>query len=382
MIYFDNAATTRMDSRLVEVLNKYNCENFYNPSAVYKQAFKIQQELKEAKKLVLNSLKANNDDNILFTGSATEANNTVLFGATTKRFKKVLISSGEHASTHRASMTLAELGYNVEYIDLDKNGKLSIEDLKNKLTEDVGFVSFIHVSNETGAINDVKQITKIVKSVNPKAVVHCDGVQAYGKIVINLQDYGVDYYTISAHKVHGPKGIAALYIKKGQVLKPYIYGGGQQNGLRSGTENVSGIIALGELTKYFDCENDYKYIQSLKNKLVECLSADSKIAINSDDKCSPYIVSLSLEGVKGETIVHMLEEDDILVSTGSACSSKSKGNRILEAIGRTPSQIKGSVRVSFARENTIEEVEVFAKSLLSKYNDLYGKNYRSDRWKM
>ena len=373
MIYLDNAATTRMDKRLVDIIADYSCNNFYNPSAAYKQAFEISNAINKSKKQLLNTLNASSNDNIVFTGSATEANNLALLGGVSKRFKKVLISSGEHSSSHRVSQILSEQGYVVEYIALDSEGKLSIEDLKNKLTNDVGFVSFIHVSNETGAINNVKEICKLVKGANSKALVHCDGVQAFSKIEIDLKSLGVDLYTISGHKVHGPKGIAALYIKQGVNIKPIIHGGGQQGGLRSGTENIPSIVAFGEVTNYFNIKENFNYVLSLKNRLIELVSCNDKIVVNSNDECSPYIVSLTLKGVNGETIVHILEDKDILISTGSACSSHSKGNRVLEQMGVKPTEVKGSIRVSFSSENTIEEIDEFAKVLLEEYESLYKK---------
>lgn len=373
MIYFDNAATTKMDRRLLEVIAEYSCDNFYNPSAAYRQGFEVLNVINKSKKQILSALNATNNDNIVFTGSATEANNLAILGGVSKRFKKVLISAGEHSSSHRVSQILSEQGFIVEYINLDNDGKLSIEDLKNKLTSDVGFVSFIHVSNETGAINDAKEICRLVKQVNSKAIVHCDGVQAFSKININLSSLGVDLYTISGHKVHGPKGVAGLYIKQGVNLKPIIHGGGQQGGIRSGTENIPSIVAFAEVTKYFNIDENYKYVQSLKDRLVELLSINDKIIVNSNNECSPYIVSLTLKGVNGETIVHILEDKEILISTGSACSSHSKGNRILEQMGIKSSEIKGSIRVSFSNENTVDEVEIFAKTLLEEYESLYKK---------
>lgn len=373
MIYFDNAATTSMDERLLDVIKEYSCYNFFNPSASYKQGFEVLNIINKSKRQILSILNAGKNDNIIFTGSATEANNLALFGGLTKRYKKVLVSSGEHSSSYRVSQILAEMGYIVEYIALESDGRLSIEDLKNKLTDDVGLVSFIHVSNETGAINDAKTICEIVKSFNKRILVHCDGVQAFSKIDVDLNDIGVDLYTISGHKVHGPKGIAGLFVKNSVNLKPILFGGMQQGGLRAGTENIPSIVAFAEVTKFFDIENNFKKVSSLKQKLLELISKNSNIVVNSNCECSPYIVSLTLKGVNGETIVHILEEKDILISTGSACSSHSKGNRVLEQMNVKASDVKGSIRVSFGAQNTIEEVESFAEILLREYESLYKK---------
>lgn len=374
MIYFDNASTTKLDNRLNEVIYKYNNLDYFNPSAPYIKSVYISQDIQTARNNILNALNADSNKIITFTSCATEANNTVLLGQLNKRYKKVLISDGEHKSVYNTINFIKNMGFIVETVKLNANGIVDFEDFKIKMTPDVGLVSFIHVSNETGAINPIKELCNHAKSINPNVIFHSDGVQAFGKIKVNVTDLGVDFYTVSAHKIHGPKGIAALYSK--QPIKPFIIGGGQQNDNRSGTENVSGIMALGEIVKYFDIDKNYDYVSKLKEKFITFFNEKENVKINSNSNNSPYIVSISFSGVNGETLVHMLEEKDICISTGSACSSKKANNIALASMGLPTLLIKGNIRISFDTSNTEEEVEILCTELYNAYFNLYNKTNR------
>lgn len=374
MIYFDNASTTRLDERLNEVIYKYNNLDYFNPSAPYINAVKITTDIQCSINNIKKALNANSNSLIIFTSCATEANNTVLLGQLNKRYKKVLISEGEHKSIFNTINLIKSMGYIVETVKLNSTGCVDFEDFRLKMSNDVGLVSFIHVSNETGVINPIKDLCTYAKTVNPNVIFHSDGVQAFGKINVNVDDLGVDFYTISGHKIHGPKGIAALYSKRS--IKPYIVGGGQQNDYRSGTENVSGIMALGEIVNYFNIDKNYKYVENLKNDFVSFFKNNNNIKINSNLNASPYIVSISFDGVNGETLVHMLEEKEICISTGSACSSKKSNNIVLASMGLNQSQIKGNIRVSFDIQNTNEEVKIVCNELLNAYLSLYNKTNR------
>ena len=237
MLYFDNASTTKISTNSLNSLVKAS-ENYYNPSALYEPSSEVKKQIEDARAFVLTKLKAKSGSTFIFTGSATESNNSVLASHITRKDKKYLISAGEHSSVYECAKHYLQEGYNVKFIPLNKNGSVNEQALYDELSEDVVFVSVIHVSNETGAINDIKQITNRIKEFNKNIIVHSDGVQAIGKLDVNLKELGVDYYTISAHKIHGPKGIGGLYIASPNKFKPFILGGGQEFGLRSGTENV------------------------------------------------------------------------------------------------------------------------------------------------
>lgn len=371
MIFLDNASTTRISIEAFELLKQYSYDDFFNPSAPYYKAKDIQNRIKNAKQIIIDKLKGASGSTFVFTSSATESNNSVLIGQLNKRYKKVLISKGEHNSISSTISEIEKRGFEVVLLDLDKTGKVDINDFTRKMDEDVGLVSIIHVSNETGAVNDIEKLVKIAKSKNPNCLFHSDGVQAFGKIDVDLKKLNVDFYTISGHKIHGPKGIAGLYVKS--KFKPYILGGGQQDGLRSGTENVPGIMALAYVCENLNVNKNIEYVLKLKNALIDNIKDCQGIIINSFEDNSPYIVSLLFKNVNGETIVNALEKYDIFVGLGSACSSSKIGNSTLEAMGYNKNIVKGSVRVSFDVSNTIEEVTFVAQKMIEVYNDLNAK---------
>lgn len=365
MIFLDNASTTRMDAELIKIIENYSINEFFNPSAPYYKAKDIGRRLGEAQKDILRVFNGVKGSTFVFTSSATESNNSVLLGQLNKRYNKVIISRGEHNSISSTVAEIERKGFEVVYVDLNNKGQVDINDFKTKMTEDVGLVSIIHVSNETGAINDIETLVKIAKEVNPNCLFHADGVQAFGKIDIDLTKLDVDYYTISAHKIHGPKGIAGLYVKK--TFKPYILGGGQQNGLRSGTENVPNIFAFAEICKKQNSKEHFAYVKELRDEFISIIKRDDGIIVNDFDCSSPYILSLIFKGVNGETMVNALEKFDIFVGVGSACSSKKIGNSTLEAMGFSKDVVRGSVRVSFDFTNTKEEVITAGKTILETY---------------
>ncbi|MBQ8749038.1 MAG: cysteine desulfurase [Clostridia bacterium] len=371
MIFLDNASTTKLDREVWSIIEKYSFDEFYNPSAPYYRAKEISNKIKDAKNLIIKALNGASGSNFIFTSSATESNNSVLLGQLNKRFKKVLISSGEHNSISSTITEIERKGFEVILINLNKDGQVDIDDFKAKMDDNVGLVSIIHASNETGAVNDIETLVKITKAINPNCLFHCDGVQAFGKIKVDLKSLNVDYYTISAHKIHGPKGIAGLYVKSN--FKPYILGGGQQEGLRSGTENVPNIFAFANICERLDYAKNYDFIVKLRNEFIKTIRINENIIINNFANSSPYILSLILKGVNGETIVNALEKYDIFVGLGSACSSKKVGNATLEAIGFNKEIVKGSIRISFDASNTVEEVVEAGKKILEIYESLYNQ---------
>lgn len=373
MIFLDNASTTKMSSELNSIIEHYNCIDYYNPSALYAQSLSVARDIKEATNIIKASLGGMPESKVIICSSATEANNTVLLGQLNKRFKKILISKGEHNSVYNFNPLLSKLGFEVEYLNLDCDGVVTENELRSKMTKDVGLVSVIHSSNETGAINDIKSLVKVAKSINPNCLFHSDGVQAFGKIEVNVEDLGVDFYTLTSHKICGPKGVAALYSKKS--IKPLLYGGDQQEGMRSSTENVSGIMAFAHLCKNLDIQSKFEKVKKLNNLFRNIIaeSGEKNLVINSRECNNPYVISLSCLGVMGETMVHKLESEGVLVSTGSACSSTKVGNRVLDTMGLGKEYQLGSIRISFGPDNTCEEVEKATKLIVSCYKDLTKK---------
>ena len=369
-VFFDNASTTKIMPEIVDELSQFNSEYYFNPSALYNNVYKTHDSskptLEKMRKSVLACLGGENGK-IIFTGSATEASNLALFGSVKKNTRKILVSMGEHPSVYNSALELKARGYDVVFVNLDKTGKVDINDFERKMTSDVDLVSIMHVSNETGAINDILSLVEIAKSVNPKVIFHCDGVQAFGKIEVNVDDLGVDMYTISAHKIYSSKGVGALYLKNTVSLKPIIFGGGQESGLRSGTENMLGIYTLYRASQIVtsNLEVNYKKIANLKKLFLDKLGQTNlKYTIHSFEDNSPYIVSISFAGCRAETLLNMLGDyDNIFVGNGSACSAKKSGNRVLESMGVQKSEIEGNLRISFGIYNTPEEVEYLVEKL-------------------
>lgn len=347
----DNASTTMPYPEVVRAIDIALTDDYLNMGAKYKQARVIAQKTEAIKKGMLNLIGATTGD-VIITPSATAANNLAFTAFNLSTKKTALVGSGEHSSVHEVAKHLLDAGAKVEFIKLTPAGTIDLDDFKQKMTDGVAFISVMLVSNETGAINPVAEIAKIAKAVNPNCIVHTDAVQALGKIDVNVRALGVDMLTISAHKICGPKGIGALYARDKNKLKPIIFGGGQENGLVSGTENfayLSGFytamkIKIGRLNSDAQRALEYKvaFINALKNRQID-------FKINGQiDGFSPYILNIEIAGVRGEVLLHALAESNILIATGSACSSKKRGNRTLEAMGQTAAEIDSAIRISFS----------------------------------
>lgn len=357
-MFFDNASTTKVDDYIINGLEKFNNEHFYNPGGLYLKGRESRDFLEDARKRILSSLSA--EGQLVFVGSATEGNNLAIFGSVKKQFKKILVSQGEHPSVYNSALELIQRGYNVEFVNLTKDGTVDFEDFQRKMSEDVGLVSIMHVSNETGAVNDIASLVEYAKAVNPNVIFHCDGVQAVGKVPVDIDQLGVDMYTISAHKIYGFKGVGALFVSNKIKLKPIIFGGGQESGLRSGTENLLGIYSLVEAVENAvnNQKQNYDYVSSLKDRFLKGISESNlNYAIHSNLNCSPYIVSISFMGCRAETILNKLSDKGVYIGNGSACSSKKSGNRILDNMGVNKAEIESNLRISFSKNNTVEEVD-------------------------
>ncbi len=351
--YLDNAATTKCFDEEIEIFKELSVYNFYNPSASYRPAREIKKQLDQARLNIVDCV-GGEGGKLYFTSSATESNNTVFKGVNLRAGDIVLISKGEHPSVYESAHDLEKRGVKVFEIAITSNGVVDEDDYKKLVCQDgVKFISIIHSSNEIGAINDISKLCKIAKSVNKNIIFHSDGVQALGKINVNLNSLGVDLYTISAHKIYAPRGIAGLWVKNGVHLNPLLLGGGQEDGFRSSTENVSGALMFSYAVKKVCSERlkNFEIVKEYKKQFLNKLNASSVsdlIKINSPDDANPYVVSLSIKGIKGEVLVNLLETYGVFVSTGSACSAKKAGNRVLEAMGFSKDEVISSIRVSFS----------------------------------
>ncbi len=382
MIYLDNASTTKMFEECLEVCKEFSCNRFFNPSALSSGALEVSRLLAKAENYILSRLGAK-EGNILFTGCATESNNLAIRGSLRTGDWEYVFSVGEHPSVFNLAKKLQLEGFKVHFIPLLKNGQVDYEKLQEVLNERTRLVSVMHVSNETGAVNDLQKISTLKKAKCPKAILHVDGVQGFMKIPFSLRDTQVDLYSFSGHKFHGPKGVGGLYVKNKAGLKNLFEGGGQQYGLRSGTENVSAIMQMCKAIQLIDEKSNYQKTLHIKDFFnqqlvssgcarfgdVDALSDDKMIVIN-DFHGSPYIENLVFQGVKGETILHALDEKGIIVGLGSACSSKKAGNRVLQEIGFEKENIISSVRISFNAYLSDDELKIAAKVIAEVFENI------------
>ncbi len=368
MIYLDNAGTTQMFEECVKTYSFYACQEYYNPSAITRKSAYISMQLNEVRALIMKKLGAI-EGTVIFTGGATESNNLAIKGAVRGGEYEYVFSNGEHPSVLNVAKNLQMQGKVVHFVKLQKDGKVDLSDLKSKLNAKTKLISCIFVSNETGAINDIKEIVKLRDKLAPNALFHIDAVQGFMKIPFSVEDFKVDLLTFSAHKFHGPKGVGGLYIRKQNIIKNIVDGGGQESGLRSGTENVPGIFAMRTALEKIDIRKNFEKVQLLKQKFNETIGKNGEIEI-IDFKGSPYIESLIFPNVKGETMLHALEEKDVIVGLGSACSSRKAGNHVLEEIGIDKTKIISSCRISFNAYQTLEEVERAGEIICEVYKNI------------
>ncbi len=366
MIYLDNAATTKPLTAAIEYAEKFNEEEFFNPSALYSGGLKNRKEIQLAKEVLLNAISCGKHD-VIFTSCGSESNNQAIFGMAKRGV--AVTTLGEHSAVYKPFCELKNRGIGVEFAKLDKFGAVDVDDLLRLVSQpNVTFVSVMHVNNETGAINDINSIAKKVKTINKNIIFHSDGVQAFGKIPFRLSE-DIDLYSVSAHKINALKGTGALFKKKNLTLPPYIFGGGQEGGFRSGTENVFGIKVFEYATKekYGQIRENYEKVQNLKDLFLSEVNKEL-FDIISGGNCSPYILSLSAKGVKGEVVLHMLEEYGIIIGNGSACSSKNRFSRVIDACGYKNND--GIIRISFSPYLTEEEIKFAVEKLNEKTKNL------------
>lgn len=370
MIYFDNAATTRVIPEAAQTVFKYLTEKYYNPSAMYHEALDVKNDLENARSVILNQI--GGEGKLYFTSGGTESDNLAFFGTKKKRNSRVIISAVEHAAVYQSAMSLKQAGFDVCVAPVDGSGKIDVEAFSELLNADTSFVSVIHVSNETGAVNEIGELARLTKRAAPRALFHSDGVQAGGKIKIDLKSIPVDLYSLSAHKIGAPKGTGALYAAKGVHLNPIIVGGGQEDGVRSSTENTAGIMAFA--TAFAAAvpfiEKSAERLRAIAAYLRKRLGAFDDVMVISPEDGSPYILSFASASVRGEVIEHALECEGVLVGTGSACSSNKSTRRIPEALNLQGKFASGMVRLSFSRFSSMAEAEEFADKFEKVYKEL------------
>ena len=349
MINLDNASTTAPIKEAILEMEDALTFDYFNMGAKYNAAKVVERKYNAYKEKLLTFLGAK-EGSVIVCPSATIANNLCLFSINPKSKGKIIVSAGEHPSVYECAKSLQNLGANLVFCPLAKSGQIDLEKFQELCDENVIFVSIMHVNNETGAINDVKKITQIAKLANPNCLVHSDGVQAFGKINVNLNELGVDFYTISSHKIGGPKGVGALYVKNKNKLKPLIIGGGQEKNLISGTANYPSFASFmtAATIKFKSLNEDFQRVKEIKTQLINEFKTNKiDFKINGEGEVSPYILNVSFAGIRGEALLYLLADRGILVSNGSACSSNKRGNRILEAMGLNKNEVDGAVRISF-----------------------------------
>ena len=371
-VYLDNAASTRVSKPVIELMNKAMDEDYANPSAKHLNGMEAEKYLKEAAAKIAKTMKVSEKE-LVFTSGGTESNNMALIGAAMarQRYGKHIISTAiEHSAVHQVLVHLADLGFEYSILKVDEKGQISLEELKSLLRADTILVSVMYVNNEIGAVQDIKAIADIVHGYNKDIYIHTDAIQAYGKFKIFPKKEGIDLLSVSAHKLHGPKGSGFLYIDERVNIKPIIYGGGQQRGFRSGTLNIPGIAGLGEAAKeaYEDFDKEVEYIYGLRDYLIDEITKlnDEGIKLNSEKgvKFAPHVLSISISGVRAEVLLHAMEERGIYIASGSACSSNHPGlSGTLKGIGLKEEFLSSTVRVSFSKYNNKEELDFFLANL-------------------
>ena len=363
--YLDNSATTAVAPEVKDIMIKLMCDDFGNPSSLHMKGVEAEKYIKEAKAVIAKSLKVNEKE-IIFTSGGTESNNLALIGAAMANKRAgnhIITTSIEHASILSTVEFLSDNGFRVSYIPVDKDGHVDLEVLKAEICEETIIVSVMYVNNEIGTIEPIEEIAKSIKAVNPNTIFHVDAIQAYGKYIIHPKKHGIDMMSVSGHKINGPKGSGFLYVADKIKIKPIIYGGGQQKGMRSGTENVPAIAGLGEAVRvcYTDFANKVNKLYELKNYFIDEISSIENIRINSKkgELSAPHIVSVSFVGVRSEVMLHTLEDRNIYVSAGSACSSNKQKSvsATLKSIKLSAEEIDSTIRFSFCFNTTKEEID-------------------------
>lgn len=383
--YLDNASTTRPLECVREIMRETLDATFGNPSSMHNKGFEAEKYVKKAKEIVAASLKAEEKE-IIFTSGGTESNNMALIGtavANKRQGKHLITTKIEHASVHNPLIFLEEQGYEVTYLNVDKNGLVDMKQLEEAIRPDTTLVSVMYVNNEIGTCERIADIAELIKKKNPKTLFHVDAIQGYGKYKIIPKKLGIDLLSISGHKLHGPKGVGVLYVRDKVKIQPIIHGGGQQNNMRSGTENVPGIAGLGAAVSaiYTDHAEKVEHLYKLKEHFIEQVQKIEGVHVNGVTdipvrETAPHVVSVSFEGIRAEVLLHALEEKNIYVSSGSACASNHPQlSGTLQAIGVNKELLDSTIRFSFSVTTSMEET-IYALDTLKELLPQLRRFYR------
>lgn len=363
-VYLDNSATTRVSKRSCEKAVEMMINNYYNPSSLYEKGLFAEKELIRARETVANSINADAKE-VFFTSGGTEANNLAVFGACNAKKRlgnKIITTKVEHSCVLHAFQHLEENGFSVEYLPVDKHGVVSTEVLENAIDENTILVSMMLVNNETGTIQSVEHIKKTVVRKKSPALIHCDAVQAFGKTEVNVGKLGVDLLAVSGHKVHAPKGVGALYLRKGIRISPMLYGGGQEQNIRPGTEAMPAICAFAAAVEEFDISASNAHYKELWSYCAKELMNLGGIVINSNDDCLKSVINFSVPGIRSEIMLHHLASMGICISSGSACS-KGSPSHVLTAMGLDRKIADSALRASFSKYTNKKEIDSLIQGL-------------------
>lgn len=370
-IYLDNASTTKPCKESVDKIIEMLKENYGNPSSLHGKGISAELEMEKARNIISNEINAQSNE-IYFTSGGTESNNIAIFGATRAKKKsgnKIVTTAIEHSSVYNAMQELEKEGYEVIYLKPDKNGNITKDQISNSIDEKTILISIMMVNNEVGSILPVEKIKSIIKEKNSKALLHIDAVQAFGKLPIDVLKIGADLMSISGHKVYGPKGVGALYKKRGIKIIPLVYAGGQEKKVRPGTEPLPLICGFGSAVEQFKIKENYSKVSALNQHLRKKLSEIEGITINSGDDAVPYIINFSTNKIKSETMLHYLSSKGIYVSSGSACA-KGQKSRVLGEIKLGSKAIDTAIRVSLSKDNTSKDIDELIKNVKLAINSL------------
>ena len=379
-IYLDNSATTRCFPEAAALMNEIFLEDYGNPSSMHHRGVTAERRVLEAKKTLAGLLKVK-EKNLYFTSCGTESDNLAIIGgamAAQRRGRHLITTRIEHPAVLEAMKYLEAQGFEITYLGVDRDGLVSAEEAAAAMRPDTILVSVMHTNNEIGSVQPIEEIGRAVKAVNPRVLFHVDAVQGFGKALILPKRMHIDLLAASGHKIHGPKGVGLLYVADGVRLEPLLHGGGQQGGMRSGTENVPGIAGMALAAKLLcgNLDEDRQRLFAMKNRLIDRLREIPDIEFNgrTDETAAPHILSVRVRGVRAEVLLHALEDKGIYVSSGSACSSNHpRPSETLAAIGTPASEMDNSIRMSLSVMNTMEEMDAAAQAvgeivpLLRKY---------------
>ena len=369
-VYLDNSATTRCFDEVAQLMHKIMCEDYGNPSSMHHKGVEAEQYLRYAKGTLARILKVNEKE-ILFTSGGTESDNIALIGtamANHRRGRHLITTAVEHPAVLQPMSYLENQGFQVTYLPVDREGRISLQDLERAIRPDTILVSIMHTNNEIGSIQPIAEAGALIKRINPHTLFHVDAVQGFGKFHIYPAKMHVDMLSVSGHKIHGPKGVGFLYIREGTKVNPIIYGGGQQKGMRSGTENVPGIAGLAKAAEiaYANLDADMDRMYELRDMFIRGVSGIDYVRVNGcpGREGAAHIVSLSIRGVRSEVLLHAMEEKGIYVSAGSACAAhKPQPSATLKAIGVEKDLLDSTIRFSFSVFTTREEIQYTIQAL-------------------